>query len=94
MRVYMNQPKTADDFKNLIDTLEIDRWILHNCSFCSYQCGFVFQRNGRVYYDNGCICTNNFNNLRISSFEEVAEHYNIQKDESCIKEMNEFWGFK
>ncbi len=86
--------KTAEDFKIAAQKKNITFFGIHNCSFCHYACGFIIKQdtvNPVVYYDNGCDCT--WNPAKPSSFQEIANHYNMQKNEKYMKEMNEFWGF-
>lgn len=84
--------KTAIDFKNAAIRKEIKRWDIHNCSMCNYACGYVID-NDRVFYDSGCDCTYRGQNLSPRSFEDIADHYNMQSNETVIQRMNEFWGF-
>lgn len=88
--------KTADDFKKVYENRKesgagIYNWHIHTCSMCGYLCGFVFENNGEVRYDSGCYCL--FQPTRLSSWEAVASHFNMQKDKKYIEEMKQFWGF-
>jgi len=84
--------KTADEFKVQAEKKEITGWDSHGCSLCGYVVGYKF-KDGHVGYDNGCDCTGG-QNVRMSSWEEVAESYNMQSNENVIRKMNEFWGFE
>lgn len=82
--------KKIEDFKKQAKEKDIKRWNIHDCSMCGYQCGYIIRDNG-VFYDSGCGCSHG--PLRESSFEEIAEHYNMQSNKKVIKEMDKFWGF-
>jgi hypothetical protein len=85
--------RTAEEFKVQTQLRKIENWTLCNCEFCYYQCGFVFRPN-HVFYDSGCYCVQDgFRDLRESSYQEVADHYNCQTNKDYIAEMNKFWGF-
>lgn len=85
--------KIGEDFRNQAEKLGITKWPSHNCSFCTYGVGFIFTPIS-VYYDNGCNCSSyGPSPYRESSWDEVAERYNMQDNENTIKEMDKFWGF-
>lgn len=82
--------KTGEDFEKQAKEKGITRWLIHDCSMCGYHCGFYF-RGKVVEYDNGCGCVMNPRSPR--TWEDVAEHYNMQTNKKVIKEMDKFWGF-
>lgn len=84
--------KTGKDLKEAIESNGIEEWQMHNCSICGYLCGYHF-KNGKVYYDNGCYCTNNPDNLSPRSWDDVAEQYNMQTNSNIIDKMNDFFNF-
>ncbi len=58
---------------------KIKRWIIHKCSQCNYESGFIIYDSNHVSYDsNRCFCNPNL--PRYSTFKEIAEHYNRNKD--------------
>lgn len=60
---------------------------------CNYACGYVFSPDyEQVGYDSGCDCTRRYI-INPSSYEDIASHYNMQKNDDYIKKMDEFWGF-
>lgn len=83
--------KTAEDFRGAAKEKGIDFGMMRRCGLCGYLCGFYF-RGEDVYYDSGCDCTGS-NRWQMRTWDHVAEHYNMQKGEKYIKEMNQFWGF-
>lgn len=87
-------PKTPQQFKEQAQNLKILDWGLHNCSICDYPCGFLFNDNMEVYYDKGCNCTIGGPNIFPRTWEDVAQHYNMQTAPIVINKMNEYWGFK
>lgn len=82
---------TPSEFKFAARVHNIDHWELHNCTFCGYRCGFIFV-NEKVYYDHGCYCSVK-QKLRNSDWAEVADWFNIQTNETVLKNFNKFWGF-
>ena len=88
------QPKTRIDFQVAAFNLRPKKWVIHECSLCNYKCGYVFcPQHEEAGYDSGCDCTGT-ETIRRVSWNELADHYNMQMNEDCIREMNEFWGFK
>ena len=83
--------KVAEDFKKAAKERNISFWLIHNCSLCGYPCGYHF-RDNEVYYDSGCDCTDS-STWSDRTWDDVADHYNMQKNEKYIKEMDQFWGF-
>lgn len=83
--------KTIQDFKKQAKAKSITKWDIHKCSMCGYQCGYLI-RGDDLFYDNGCFCSMNPPNPR--DWQDLPDHYNNQKNEDYIKEMNKFWGFK
>lgn len=72
--------KTAEQFKNAKVLQE--RVTIHNCTFCDYECGFIFTE-GKVFYDSGCYCVN-YRNVRQRDWEYVASLYN-----SCNEKLQQ-----
>lgn len=83
--------KTIEDFERQIKAKNITHWPIHNCGFCGYRCGYVFE-GSRVGYDSGCDCVT-YSSITERSLDDVVSHYNLQTSEEVIKKMNEFWGF-
>lgn len=88
----MNNKKTGEDFKSQAKLKNITEWHIRNCSICNYPLGYYFHEDGRVFYDNGCDCGFG-KSMNIRSWDNVAEHYNMQDYPSVIEKMNNFWGF-
>ncbi len=85
--------RTPEEFKEAAKRIKPRRWHMHDCSICGYQCGYIFEDNPElVFYDSGCKCVM-YRTVRPSSWESVANHYNIQDNDEVIKDMNNFWGF-
>lgn len=84
--------KTADDFKKQVKEKVITKWLMHDCSICGYHCGYYF-KGDEVKYDIGCNCGSR-QPLDPRTWENVAEHYNMQTDKDVIKEMDKFWEFR
>lgn len=85
--------KSGEDFRKSAIENNIHHWPVHNCSMCGYECGFLFDYRGYpVVYDAGCDCTRQYVKHE-RSWDDVAEQYNIQKNEKVINEMNKYWRF-
>jgi hypothetical protein len=91
----MNNEKKGEDFKKSALENNIHLWSIHHCSFCYYECKFLFDLQGyEVVYDSGCYCTNS-RTIRISSWDSVAVQYNCNLGNiETIKRYNEYWKFK
>jgi hypothetical protein len=63
-------------------------WHIHNCSFCGYDCGYVFEGD-LVGYDSGCHCTYRRGGIEPRSWDSVAECINMQNDEWSQKLWDE-----
>lgn len=88
--------RTAEEFRRQAITKGISRWVVRNCSFCRYPCGYLFligDAHSEVGYDSGCKCSTYPSPLQERTWDDVAEHYNIQSSRDVLKEYDEFWGF-
>jgi hypothetical protein len=85
--------RTPEEFKQKVKERKVDFWISHPCSMCNYPVGYVF-KGKKVFYDNGCYCTNSPSKLTERKWEDVADKYNQQNHPEVIKRMDEFWGFE
>ena len=79
----------------------ITEWRIHSCSFCDYNCGYIIDLTcDNVKYDNGCDCTTYTKccdcvceyTVRQSSFQEIADHYNMNI-EIYLNTDNDPWKF-
>lgn len=86
--------KTAKDFEDVIKNRgpQFQQWNIHDCSICGYPCGYVFE-NGHVRYDSSCDCVKYGSSIKYRTYQEIADHYNMEDHVDCIKEMNKYWGF-
>jgi hypothetical protein len=85
--------KKAEDFRKAAIERGIERWPMHKCSICGYQCAYLFNwADTEVAYDAGCHCSPRTPEVR--SWEDVARHYKMQTALSVILDYDEFWGFK
>lgn len=83
--------RTPQEFRDAAIKHNISTWELRECFICGCPIGYLFFRDREVYFDGGCDCCDG--GLRPSSWEEVAEHYNIQTNENVIAEYDNFWHF-
>ena len=84
--------RSPSEFQKSVQENELTHWPIHDCSLCHYPCGYIFNKDGNVFYDSGCDCVA-YTNLQPRSWEDVAEHYNQQSNADYIKEMDTFWKF-
>lgn len=92
-----SKEKQGEDFKINSKKYGIKRWNIHQCSFCDYDCGYVFDHEKeKVYYDSGCNCIliNISSSYRETTWDDVAEHYHMnEKCEDIKKQYDMFWHF-
>ena len=84
--------RTPEEFKEQAENLGITEWISHNCHMCEYVVKYIFNY-GKVFFDSGCNCTEQPNNLHARTWDDVAKNYNMQTEPSVRKEFSEFWHF-
>jgi len=82
----------AEDFKKASKKKGITFWPVHICSICGFNCGYEICGE-HVGYNSGCGCITCPGWIQERSWEDLAEHYNMQNSEKVIQKMNEFWGF-
>lgn len=83
---------TVDFLMEQIIKYNITKYNIHNCSFCDYECGYIFTTNNtkiEVRYDNGCYCYRVAPKLR--NLEDVIEHMSIQNKKNAIDDIKQFW---
>ena len=85
----MIEKLTGNDIKNAILKNNITVWYPYRCSICNELYGYYFY-NGIVTFDSSCGCSSAFGE-RLSSYDKVAEIYNINTDEQFRKEMLEYF---
>jgi hypothetical protein len=87
---------TKEHILDQIIRFDHERWNIHTCSICGYECGYIFkitkQNNVLVSYDNGCYCTS-VPQQRRTSIQNLIEHINMQDNENVIQEYNKFWNW-
>ena len=86
--------RQAEEFQAAAEKLQITRWVIRKCSLCSYPLSYNITGAGIVTFDSGCDCTRGSMVVHDSSFEKIAEFYNIQTNVKVIAEMDEIWGFE
>lgn len=85
--------RTAEDFKTASGNHGIERWDLHECSFCHYPVAYLM-KGAAVAIDTGCWCVPGPMSIRETTWDEVAEQYNMQTTDSVIARYDEFWHFE
>lgn len=84
--------RAPEEFQAAARERSITFWLMHECTFCDYPCGYVIQGD-QVLYDNGCNCLTALRPLNRRSWEDLAGHYNMQTSPEYIAKMDAFWGF-
>lgn len=86
--------RTVDEFQRAARERGITEWPRDpdGCSGCGYPVGYRFDR-GEVYFDVGCRCTHG-PKWEPRSWQDVADHYNMQGHPDWIARMDAFWGFR
>lgn len=79
------------DFMQQAKKKNIKFVVNHECAICGHPVGWRIY-DDVVTYDSGCDCSC-MSNERRSSWEEIADFYNMQTSERVISEMDKFWGF-
>lgn len=74
---------TAQEVEEAVKKSGITRLHIRNCSMCNYPLAYLFEQ-GDVGFDAGCDCVT-YHNIRLSSYQAVADHVNIQNDEWAAK---------
>lgn len=85
----MIEKLTGNDIKNAVLKNNITVWYPYRCSICNEPYGYYFY-NGIVTFNGSCGCSSAFGE-RLSSYDEVAEIYNMNTDEQFRKEMLEYF---
>jgi len=90
------QNKTPEDFKNAALKHNIKTWEIRKCSICRYPLSYHFFVDGasvEVSLDTGCDCVSYMVPYKNSSWQEVADLYNMQTNPGVILDFRRFWGF-
>lgn len=90
--------RKPDEFRQAAIKHRINEWPCLTCGICYEKYGYIFDlesnpEDPKVYFNSGCGCTR-MGNIRNSSWQEVAEHYNLQVNEEVIKKMDEHFKFE
>lgn len=86
------EPLTESLIEQQIIKLGITKWNIHNCPFCNYKCGYLFEvDSGRILvkYDNGCYCYSCMPKSR--SLQRVIRHIEMQSNPEVIQKYREFF---
>jgi hypothetical protein len=87
--------RSAEEFQQAAIERGLTRWTIHECSICGYPCAYIFNwADTEVAYDSSCYCTRYHNPPRPGTWQDVADHYNMQSSPAIITKYDEFWGFR
>jgi len=92
VEICLDYPLTGEMLKQQLRTKGIFdlRHNTHTCSLCGYECGYVLQQ-GELYYDSGCSCTYQSNNLEPRDWQSLADVYNSLTDLDRKAEFEKIW---
>lgn len=76
--------------KSSVHAAGIERIDHHDCSLCGYMTAFLI-RGDDVFFDAGCYCTCR-DASRPSSFEELADWYNMQSNDGARARLRDKFG--
>lgn len=87
--------KTAEDFENAAIKHEHLTWFISKCSICNVPIGYIIYPYDAqpVRFDGSCDCSSLWGE-QPSSYDKIADHYNLQTSPDVIQEYNKFWGFQ
>lgn len=89
----MTMPRRhLDEFQKQAELHNITHWLHHDCAICGEWTAFVFV-DGKVYFDSTCGCSSYPTAPQPYTWNDVADHYNIQTSPIVIAQMDEFWHF-
>ena len=82
---------TADEIRESAVKNNIDWFPIRDCSICGEWIGYRFFRwpNHEVVFDSSCGCVS-YENVQPRSWEDVADHINMQSNEEYAKECMEY----
>ena len=84
--------KKAEDFERAVKIYDLHYFPLRTCSICEYLIGYLFSQ-GNVFFDSGCDCIFPNVNLSSSSYQSLADLYNMNIGNETQNEMDEFFKF-
>lgn len=84
--------KTLERFREQAIKLGKHFWEHHRCAICGEPVGYYFFSYPpyEVVFDSTCGCSH-IHSIHPSSWEDVAEFYNMQDNSDVIKKMDEYW---
>lgn len=95
----MTTQPTKEFLEQQVIARKIERWDIHKCSLCGYQCGYMFDVESTrqktvvyVWYDKGCDCVT-FQDFIECSMDNVLNHIAIQTSPATKQEHAAFWGY-
>jgi hypothetical protein len=84
--------RTPAEFAAAAQDREITWWPIRDCSLCGTPIGYECS-GYRVAFVSSCGCSS-FNGWNSRSWDDLAQHYNMQTNDSVIARYAEFWGFE
>lgn len=90
--------KTALELQQAAQEKKLTRLHIRDCSLCGYPLAYLFSPSYQhVGLDTGCDCVTYGPVIHESSWEEVAQHYNLHlenlPESDYTKNMQEYFGF-
>jgi hypothetical protein len=81
----MKERITGEEVKAMMIECNNDYVYSRQCSICRYPLGYIVRsfEDDDVVFDAGCDCTSRGPVYRYSSFDDIANSYNIQKNDEA-----------
>jgi hypothetical protein len=73
-------------FEEFVLSLSLAKLVVHNCSFCDYDCGY-FAEGQYVFYDSGCDCVK-YSGIRQVTYMEILS-YSSQNKYKVLKHIED-----
>lgn len=83
---------TGEQVARAIERAHITTVLHHDCGGCGHWVRYRIEPNG-VFFDANCNC-GSWSSLRRESFQDIADWYNMQRNDSAKKEIAERIGLR
>jgi len=80
----------AKDIEKSVKKNNITYWQPYSCSICNVKYGYYF-RDGQVFFDGACGCGGSIFGERLTSYQEVANLYNINSNKDFKQAMLDYF---
>ena len=78
---------TAAEVQQILAISGVDRIKIRDCSMCGYPLSYIVQGES-VMFDPGCDCITRHSGLEPRTFQDIANHYNMQTSAEYKDHLN------